>query len=393
MWFLLKKFILMRDAPRGLKISAIITFLGITLSVAVLVISVSVATGFETEYKRSILDFNAHMVLLNEGGELKNYQKLEEDILKFDHVVGVNPFIYRESMIAGDGIVKGVVIKGVDLQKLSGVSRMLVKKFTPVPPLENKGIHKLYLGASLAAKMNITEPRQINLMMRDGSFKKILVIGTFETGLYDYDAQFALMAKDDLQNLFNVGDSVTGLEIKLDDPDLAGQVTEKFRSKFEFPYQVMNWMELNKPIFQAVKLEKIMFAIIVGLLVLIGIFNITGTLILRMIYKIKDISTLSAIGMRLFFIRGLFTFHGTVLGFGGTFLGLILGVAGALIISQYKLVSIEPEIYFLARLPVKVDLLSLWIIAGAGFLVSLLVSFVSSMRISSVGIVDGLHGR
>lgn len=381
----------MRNAPRGLKISAIITFLGIALSVAVLVISLSVATGFESEYKRSILDFNAHMVLLNEGGEIKDYEKLEEDVLKFEHVVGVSPFIYRESMVAGEGVVKGIVIKGVDFQKTSSVSRMLVKKFDTVP--EDKNNHRLYLGASLAAKMSVNEPKQINLMMPDGSFKKVLVIGTFETGLYDYDTQFALMDKNDLQRLFNIGDSVTGIEIKLDNPDLAAPITENFRSKFEFPYQVMSWMELNQPIFQAVKLEKIMFAIIVGLLVLIGIFNITGTLILRMIYKIKDISTLSAIGMKLFFIRGLFTFHGTMLGFGGTFLGLVLGVAGALTISQYKFISIEPEIYFLARLPVKVDLFNLWVIAGAGFLVSLLVSFVSSMKISSVGIVDGLHGR
>lgn len=373
----------MRGATRGLKISALITTLGIALSTAVLVISLSVAGGFQAAYKKSILDFNAHIVLMKDGGELSNYEELLEELKLYDGIVSAMPFIYRESMLTAKGVVKGVVIKGVDFRTIKKVSNIAIKKFNP----DAEGA---YLGKDLADKLGINESGDINLLIGQNKFQKVPVVGIFESGLYDYDSQFVLMKLDDLRSLFGMEDFVTGIEMKTADPETAPLLAKLLEEEYPFPYQITHWAELNRPIFEAVHLEKIMFGIIVGVLVLVGMFNIIGTLVLRIIYKAKDISILSAIGMRKYFIRRIFTFHGGMLGSAGVIIGLTIGLSGAYLIGRLKLVHIDPEIYFLSSLPIKIELPVVMAIAGMGLFLAFMVSYVAARRVGDVNIVEGL---
>lgn len=390
MLFILKRYMFMKGTPGALKVLAVITVGGIALAVSVLVVSISVATGFERSYKSSILDFNAHVVMLSEAGELSGYGELARKLALFGGVRSVTPFIYRESMIAGKGVVKGVVIKGLDLQRISDTSRISIRYFEDEPSSARSSA--AVIGRALAEKFGIDAPTDINLLIGGNRSEKRHVAGVFESGLYDYDSQFVLMPLHDVQKLFGMRDEVTGIEMKLDDPDDAFQMKELLRAEFDYPYAFTTWEELNKPIFEAVRLEKLMFALIVGVLVLVGMFNIIGTIVLRIIYKLRDVSILSAIGMGPDLLRGIFTFHGTVLGVIGTVSGLGAGSALAYLIGRLKLVSIEPEIYFLSNLPVSLDWHVLALIGIAGTVVSFAVSFAASTRVSALGIVEGLRG-
>lgn len=388
MWNILIKYIFMRRSPRALKISAVITFFGIALSTAVLIISLSVARGFEESYKKSILDFNAHIILLKDGSEIENYEELTNKLKMFDGVIGVSPFIYRESMAVSKGTVKGVVIKGVDFKRLSSVSNMAIKDFNQ---RTNTPTHQhTYLGKALAEKLGITSQTTINLLISPDKFQKVEVAGTFESGLYDYDSQFVLMGIDELQKLFSLPDEASGIEVKLVRPEDALIAKEMMEPDLPYPYQISTWQELNRPIFEAVQIEKIMFLIIMGALLMIGIFNIAGALILRIIYKAKDVAILSALGMKNFFIRALFTFHGTVIGVCSLIAGLTAGFGAVTAISRFKLINIEPEIYFLSSLPAKFDLQTAFGVLVAGLMVSALVSYLASAKIAAVNTAEAL---
>ena len=302
----------------------------------------------------------------------------------FDGSGPTTPFIYRESMLVSNGVVKGVVIKGVDFKRLSSVSNISIKRFGGVAG-------SVFLGTALAAKLGITGPSSINILTGSDKFQKLNISGTFESGLYDYDSQFVLMPIPNVQQLFDMKDGVTGIEITATDPDMAPVVADMFGAEFPYPYQVTHWAELNRPIFEAIHLEKIMFAVIIGTLVLVAMFNIIGMLVLRVLYKVKDIAILAAIGMKGISIRAIFTFHATMLGIFGTLIGLMGGVAASIAIGRFRLVDIEPEIYFLSSLPIKIEWDVVAIIGLAGVLVSLLVSTVASWQVASVNVSEGLR--
>jgi len=380
MTFVFLRYLFMRGAPRSVKISAVMTFMGIAIAVAVLIVSLSVAKGFETSYKRSILDFNAHLILTDQSGEFGNYNEIKGKISLYDGISGVEPFIYRESMAVRDGIIKGVVIKGTG----AGLN---LKKFGRE---ESEGKFQAFLGKALAKRLGVTEKTAVSLMLENNNFKNIEAIGTFESGLYDYDSQFVLMKIADVQRLFNVPDVVSGIEIRLLNPDDAAPMARLLEEEFHYPYQFTTWEELNKPIFEAVRLEKIMFAVIMGTLVLVAMFNIISTLVLKVLYKLKDISILSAIGMRKKTLRVMFTFHGIVLGMSATLTGSVMGVLFAGALARWEFIHIEPEIYFLSSLPVAIEWNLIALILFTGTVVSLFVSYFAAIRVVGTEMAEGL---
>ncbi|MBI2342319.1 MAG: ABC transporter permease, partial [Deltaproteobacteria bacterium] len=288
MLYILKHYIFMRGAPASLKAYTLLTLAGIAVATAVLVTALSVAEGFESSYKRSILDFNAHVILLKDGDEISDYGQKMDDLGKFEGIVASTPFIYRESMAVNKGAVKGIVIKGVDFKRLPSVSNIIIKGFGDSQQDKEKA-GAVFLGKALAEKLNIKEAGEINILIGENKFQRISVAGIFESGLYDYDANFALTSIKNAQNIFGAGDFATGIEMKLNDPANADKMADILRGEFQYPYQIATWSELNSPIFEAVHLEKIMFAVIIGSLVMVGIFNIVGALLLKILYKVKDI--------------------------------------------------------------------------------------------------------
>jgi len=299
-------------------------------------------------------------------------------------------------MVLFDGKIKGVALKGVDLSVVRDISSMKMTRFADEAPLgdalsENNGRPEVLLGRPVAERLGIGARQEVNFLVGENRFAKALVIGTFESGLYDYDSQFVLASMEDIRGLFGSPDkTINGVEIKTFDPDTAGALAEVLRGELPASFTVMSWEELNRPIFEAVRLEKLMFAVIVGLLALVGIFNIISSLILEMLYKIKDIAILSAIGMKRWRLRGMFAVQGGMLGGFGTLLGSGLGIALVHLIKRYKLVHIEPEIYFLSTLPVRIEPMLILVIILLGSFVSLLVSYLAAGRVVSLRVAEGL---
>jgi lipoprotein-releasing system permease protein len=455
----------------------IISILGIAIGVATLTITLSIASGFGDQYRKSILDFSAHVVLLSTEEiedassvqkQLDQFRASEEDvkdwegsslsisilrvverlwwrvddlyvaaqyssvipqwffsfidylhpkraaewayakdfypralvkriekILKMSRrgIIGVNPFIYREGLLIHKGQIRGIMIKGVDSVGMKKVSNMDVT----FEQSDDEG-SRIVLGSYLAKEIGAKTGDQVRLMLpkhwsESGAkgFQKFIVSGTFESGMYDFDSQFALLDLREAQKIFGVSDRVSGFEIKLDDWEKSGAVAMSLEQEFPYPMYASDWRELNKSLFEAVKLEKLMFLIIMGALVIVAAFNIIGTVMLRILYKTSDIAILRALGMKTGKIKQLFIAQGIFTGLLGTVLGLGISLIFAWSITEFGWIKIPAEIYLVNTLPICISFTACVMIAAFSLLVCWLTSAIASRRILELPIIRGLH--
>ncbi|MBU4484391.1 ABC transporter permease [bacterium] len=383
-----------------------ISIVGIALGVATLITSYSIGRGFEKEYHRTILDFNAHIVVLKQS-EISDYNQLFNELKseKWQEkgLVGATPFIYREGLIVHNKKVKGVVIKGIDPENLPSVSNIKMEFFDANNSLTGNFANSdtVLVGSALADFIGIDEESSsINLLTPGGSIEnvsdadkylKLNVVGTFESGLYDYDSQFILMTNKSLQSIFNMGDKVTGFEIKLDDPDKAFLFGRELAHELQdSTYKITDWSELNRNLFQAVKLEKLVFTLIMGIMVIVASFNIIGTIIISIIDKRRQISVLKALGTPVSKLIVIFLTQGLLLGLIGAILGLILGLFTIWGVGAYQIIPIDPEIYFLNRLPVAFSPIAYAMLFIAAFGLCGVTSYVAAKKVTDMNIVNGL---
>lgn len=461
---------------RSVMAMTIISIIGIAIGVATLTVTVSIANGFRTEYRKAILDFSAHVVLLSteeisdekevmrkldgykvdnqEAAEWKSSEYLIDllkvleyisikiddfyfaiqyndkipitlysllnkihpknlsqsayakglypkslvnkivEVLKISGkgIVGVNPFLYREGLMIHEGQIRGIVIKGVDPNGLKAISNMTVS-FSG-----NEGNKEVILGSFLAAEMNLKKGDKVRLMLPEHwketgpeGFEEFDVAGIFESGMYDFDSQFALMDLRTAQKIFDAENRITGVEIKLDDWRKSPLFALRLEENFKYPIYASDWMELNRSLFEAVKLEKLMFIIIMGALVIVAAFNIIGTVMLRILYKTSDISILKALGTPNSIIKRIFVLQGIYVGVVGTFIGIIFSLIFIWSVTEFKWVKIPAEIYLIKTLPVCISWPACVMIAAFSILVCWFTSRVASNKILELSIVKGLH--
>lgn len=313
-------------------------------------------------------------------------------------IVGVNPFIYREGLLIYKGQIRGVVVKGVDPAGAKAVSNM---KISLLPPPGSGGSDEpapIILGLRLAGDMGIKAGERVRLMLPEHwqeksakGFEEFRVISTFETGMYDFDSQFILLNLKTAQKIFNAPDTVSGVEIKLDDWKKSPLFATRIGKEFSYPLYATHWQELNRSLFEAVKLERLMFIIIMGALVVVAAFNIIGTVMLRILYKTSDISILRALGMDIKNIEKIFVMQGMIVGFIGTALGMAVALILIWSITKFEWVTIPPEIYLLPTLPVCISWTAGVMIAAFSLMVCWLTSVVASKKVLELPIVRGLH--
>jgi len=444
-WSIARRFNKSKYLPRSLVVMRLTAIAGIAIGTATLIVALCIVSGFGREYRKAILDFNAHIVVLKAGeiddtSEVLNYlSKLRPDekppaygwlapaadLLKITYhaavnfhndvsykfednpafldlweklnpdnfkkylpgfienlylsekrgVIGVTPFIYREGLAISKGIIKGVVVKGVDPGTIKDVNQMQIAASEPLMPSDKK--LNVVLGKALSENMG--SPQKINLlipeMIKGRQFVPASVIGTFESGLYDYDSQFALMNIEDARRIFETGKvKATGIEIKLDDPKKAETIADELNTGLPASYQAITWGELNRDIFEALSLEKLVFTIIMGILVIVAAFNIIGVLVLLICYRAHEVAILKAQGVETKVLIKIFTLGGVSTGLWGTLAGVLLGVGASWAVKHYNLIRLAPEVYFLKTLPIDIS----WAICGIIALFSVLMCWGTS---------------
>ena len=313
---------------------SIITFIsiaGIFLGVAALIIVLAVMNGFETDLRNKILGINSHIILMEHTGGMRDYPRVMQEVSQVPGVVAATPFIYSQAMLKNGNNVTGIVLRGLSMEdalKVINLGKIREGKLDylkdgerTIPGLkpELSGLPGILIGRELAKNLGVFLFETVYVVSPSGvstpmgmvpRMKPFLVVGIFESGFYEYDSTLAYISLKNCQEFLNMGDLVTGLEIRVDDIYQADRIAKTIEKKLGFPYWGRNWMEMNKNLFSALKLEKRVMFIILSLIVLVAAFNIISALIMIVMEKNKDIAILKTMGATRTEIMKIFIFQG-----------------------------------------------------------------------------------
>ncbi|MBN1612972.1 MAG: lipoprotein-releasing ABC transporter permease subunit [Deltaproteobacteria bacterium] len=402
---------------------SIITFLsmaGILVGVAALIIVLGVMQGFELDLRNKILGINAHIVLMEDGALMSQYQRVKQALSGIDGVEASTPFIYSQAMIKARDNASGVVLRGLSPEDAprvihfgemrEGSLKNLSAHGRHIPGLDkdSASLPGIVIGKELAKNLGVFMLEPVSVMSPTGvstpfgmmpRVKRFLVVGIFDSGLYEYDSTLAFLSLEDSQEFLNLGERVTGLDIRIRDIYQAPVVAKAIERKLGFPYWARTWMDMNKNLFSALRLERRVMFIILSLIVLVAAFNIISILIMVVMEKNKDIAILKSMGATSGSIMRIFVFQGLTIGAIGTLLGCLLGVAVALNIEQVSLFIenlfgfkfLPGDVYYLSELPSHVDYTNVLIIVIVTMVLCFLSTLYPSWRASRLDPVEALR--
>lgn len=383
---------------------------GVALGVMALIVVLSVMSGFEKDLRDKILGTNAHVVLLRFGeGGITDVDKLLPRITPLPHVAAAAPFTLHQVMLTSRHGVMGAVLRGVDPERegqVTDLARNMKKGSLDALSRDGEGI---ILGKSLAASLGISVGDPVNVVSPVGGgvtplgmaprVKQFTVVGVFEAGMYEYDAGLAYIPIPAAQTFFRMGKSVTGVEIKLDDiyqaPQVAGQMQEELR----FPFYTRTWMEMNKNLFSALKLEKTVMFIILVMIVLVAAFGVVSTLTMLVMEKTREIAILKSMGATAAGIMRIFILDGVVIGAVGTLVGLL----GGLVVTKnldrivsfvervFGIDAFPGDVYFLDKLPHQINAPDVVVVVIVSLIISFLATLYPSWQASRLNPVDALR--
>lgn len=339
-----------------LSIITLISILGVTLGIMVLILVISVMTGFEQELRRKVIGFDPHVVVTS-GGVLEDWEKTAAVVRNDPDVVAAAPFVLGPVIAQYQNRRLAPKIRGVDPEQERGV--VDISPFIIEGEYDLEG-SKTIVGSELARELGVTVGEKLTIFS-PGNFKEILneierlektggkpgdiaslkqlilpteleVTGIFESGRYLYDSEFLIVPLHIGQELYNLGPAAHGLAVKTRDPYLADKVRNDLTTRLEPPAYAMSWMDMNKQIFDAIRMERQVMFFILMFIILVAAFGIMNTLITVTVQKTREIGVMKALGARTNQIVGVFLAQGMVVGVFGTLLGLGLGIS----LTQYR---------------------------------------------------------
>jgi len=445
-------YLLLRKQKRSpTLIMTVLSIGGVAVGVMALCVVMSVMSGFEQDLKAKILGTNAHAIVLKYGS-FDDWPAAAETTRSTPGVAGVTPFVLNEVMVSTEQNLAGALIKGIDPATVGEVTELpreiregdlswlatpekipTQPQFRPPEPtgdaaapvddlqqeierLAAAGKQQELAQDQAAAKNELPGivigrelARQLRVFVGDpvtvvspiagelgpmGPQPKSMqfrVAGVFYSGMYEYDSKFVYIALDRAQSFFKMGKGITGLEMKVSDIDDARRISRQVLSKLEgYPYRVKDWGEMNKNLFSALKLEKIVMAVILAFIILVACFNILSTLVMLVLEKGKEISILKSMGARDSSVMKIFVLEGLAIGGIGTVLGLGLGLLLCGIIAVFP-IPLDPEVYYIPNLPVKIDLLQFGLVAVAAVVLAYLATIFPALFASRLPPVEGLR--
>jgi len=391
-----------RRRRRSISVNTAISIAGVALGVMALIIVLSVMSGFHEELKKKILGVNAHLIVLNYGGKIKDYEVLTEEIVKVKGVKHSAPFIYGQAMLSFGRGARGVVVRGIEPELEVRATDILknLKEGSVTALTKDEKIPGIILGRELSRSLGLFIGDEVTVISPFGSIgplgmlpkmKNFRVVGIFEIGMFEYDANLAYISLKSAQEFFDMIGEVTGIEVRVDNIYRVKEVAEEIQKGLDFPYYTMDWIQLNRNLFAALQLEKIVMFIILILIVLVASFNIVSTLVMIVIEKAREIAILKAMGATSKGIMTIFMIQGLVIGVVGTVLGLIGGYGACYLLATYKFISLPADVYYLSYLPVKMNVFDFIIVSASAILISFLATLYPSWQASRLNPVEPLR--
>jgi lipoprotein-releasing system permease protein len=387
-----------------LSLSTFISVAGVGVGVMALIVVIGVMTGFDQDLKKKILSVNAHVIVLKRGAPVTDSKELAAKVKTVPGVVSAAPFIYTQVMYSAPGNISGGVIRGLDLATIRRggppALKMVQGKFSDLADLSPDDPPRVAIGNELARNLNLSLGDYLNIVSPLGTLtpmgrmprmKAFRVSAVFHSGMYEFDSSLVYTSIPRLQAFLGLGQRVTGLEVEVKDIYDAGEVGLAIQQKLGPGYYTKNWMQMNRSLFSALKLEKIAMFIILTLIVLVAAFGIASTLFMMVMRKTRDIAILKSMGATRQSIMQIFIVNGLVIGGVGTTLGLGLGLGLCALLKRYQFIKLPRDVYYIATLPVQIQGLDLLAIIGAAMAISFLATLYPSWQAARLDPVEAIR--
>ena len=401
--FLGLRYLKAKRKQRFISVITIISVLGVMVGVMALVVVLSVMNGFRSDLMSKILGVNSHVLVLNLSGTFNGYQEVAEKVEKMDGVVAITPFVYTQVMLNNSGRVSGAVLRGVDPKSAARVVSFdkMIKEgsLSSLSEAEN-GIPSIIIGSELAKQIGASTGSLVTVISPEGKLtplgrtpntKRFKVTAIFDSGMYEYDASMVYISLREAQRFLALGDSVTGLELKVKEVYQSDIIARKIQKSLGYPYWTKDWKLMNRSLFSALKLEKLTMFVILTMIVLVGALNIISTLVMVVMEKTRDVAILRAMGASAKSIMGIFMFQGILVGVIGTIAGLLSGLGLCQLLSKYQFINLPADVYYISKLPVQVSVSDVSIVAGAAVVISFLATLYPAWYASRLNPVESFR--
>ena len=370
-WLIAKRYLWSKRRHPFVGVVSSISVIGIAVGVAALIVVLAVMNGFDEDLKERIIGLRAHLTV-EKDGEFREAAAVTQSLEKTGVIAGVSSYVEGQALFQVGEWGTGVLVRGIDTRREKTVSRFYqcAKQGT----LSDKA-DGVVVGTELAHRAGIKIGSRV--LMATQAMEKpapLVVEGIFNSGMYEYDANLVFVNLPNAQKLFGLKDAVSGLSIYLKNADQAEAVKKNIHSLLGYPFEVRTWMDANRTLFSALKLEKMVMFLILVLIILVASLNIAGSLTILVMDKTKDVGVLRALGASPMSLVKVFALDGLVLGFLGAGSGFGVGMGICWLLKKYSFIELPREVYYIDRLPVKMNPSdTVWVMA-----VAVGLSFVSA---------------
>lgn len=361
--FVALRYLRSRHRPLILRIISWLSVVGVAAGVATLVVALAMNTGFRTALEDRLLAVTAHVHLTRPGSDgIRDYDGLADRIARLPHVVAAVPALYQTVLLSGGGKSRGVVLKGIDPQR-EGRTNSVLAGLLHQPGLfapDADGLEAVVVGTALADDLHIAPGEFVTLTGPQGRLtpfgmlprsRRFRVAAIFHSGFYDYDSNWGFVTLAAAQGLAGVGDLVNVIECRLEKADLADALAPSLAAAAGSGFVARTWSQENRALFRALRLEKLVTAIFIGLITFVAGLNILVVLAMTVRERARDIAVLVAMGARGEQIRAIFVLQGFLSGLWGTVAGSVLGYTLAVAANHWQWVTLDPEVYAISYVP------------------------------------------
>jgi lipoprotein-releasing system permease protein len=386
-----------------ISIITIISIVGVMVGVMALIVVLSVMNGFREDLMSKILGVNSHLIILSYEGAFKDPDKISREVNGVEGVIASTPFLYTQVMLNHAGYVSGAVLRGIDTltaTKVINIETMIREGSLQSLDRLHDGLPAIIIGKELSKQLMARPGETLTVVSPYGKLtplgrvpndRKFKVTAVFESGMYEYDSSMVYVSLKEAQDFLGFENRVTGIEVRVVDVYRADRIGEAVQKKLGYPYWAKDWKQMNRSLVSALRLEKLTMFVILLMIVLVGALNIISTLVMVVMEKTRDVAILRAMGASGRSIMTIFMFQGLLVGVIGTIAGLACGLGLCQLLAKYKFIELPSDIYYISKLPVRVETMDVVFVTLSAVLISFLATIYPSWHASRVNPVEALR--